>query len=433
MQTERRKYPRKKPEHLIYIELGTNNGGMMRDLSEGGIGFRAVSPVRKGEKVHFAFAFDPARHMDGEGELVWTDNEGKAGGLRFAEVSGAFREGIRAWLGNKPEPAAPKIEIAPQAAAPFSTLEEIRQEIRRERASVISARAAAPKPLPVEEPLKASITEATVEAVIPPAPTIESMAIETQTIETKTIETKTSVSKVSESRPDEAKPSESEPHETSVRVSDEPLESLEKEKQRITWLEKLTLTWAVGTMLVLTVVVVSMVYHRALGESLIWLGEEIAGEPKPAQVIVPEKPVRVAVPELVSETVTKKAAEEGKDKSKASELGPAAENAPRAAIPARNAEPPKNAEPGQMEFLQALQILRGKNRGGELPEAVRLLWVAVEKGNSGAEVALADLYRRGEGIPQNCDQTRVLLTAAAKKGNAEAKNRLAQLEREGCP
>ena len=68
-----------------------------------------------------------------------------------------------------------------------------------------------------------------------------------------------------------------------------------------------------------------------------------------------------------------------------------------------------------------------------LPEAVRLLWLAFAKGNSGAAVALADLYRRGEGVPQNCEQTRVLLDAAAKKGNTEAKKELVSLEKEMTP
>lgn len=67
-----------------------------------------------------------------------------------------------------------------------------------------------------------------------------------------------------------------------------------------------------------------------------------------------------------------------------------------------------------------------------MPEAVRLLWVAVERGNSSAEVALANLYWKGEGVAKNCDQTRILLSAAARKGNAEAKKQLEQLNREGC-
>jgi len=61
------------------------------------------------------------------------------------------------------------------------------------------------------------------------------------------------------------------------------------------------------------------------------------------------------------------------------------------------------------------------------------LWAAVQQGNSRAEVALADLYLRGDGVPKNCDQARVLLIAAAQKHNAEAVKRLQQLNEQGCP
>jgi TPR repeat protein len=49
-----------------------------------------------------------------------------------------------------------------------------------------------------------------------------------------------------------------------------------------------------------------------------------------------------------------------------------------------------------------------------------------------AELTLAELYIRGEGVPKNCGQARVLLSAAAKKGNQTASEELAQLVRNGC-
>jgi len=82
--------------------------------------------------------------------------------------------------------------------------------------------------------------------------------------------------------------------------------------------------------------------------------------------------------------------------------------------------------------LQAQDILRSKQRASGLPEAARLLWIAVEKGNSAAEVSLAELYWRGEGVTKNCDQTHILLTAATRKGNPEAQKRLDRFLRDGC-
>ncbi len=61
------------------------------------------------------------------------------------------------------------------------------------------------------------------------------------------------------------------------------------------------------------------------------------------------------------------------------------------------------------------------------------LWASVQSGNSKAAVALADLYIKGEGVPQNCNQARVLLLFASEKRNAEAIKRLQELDKTGCP
>jgi TPR repeat protein len=64
---------------------------------------------------------------------------------------------------------------------------------------------------------------------------------------------------------------------------------------------------------------------------------------------------------------------------------------------------------------------------------VPVLWEAVKKGSVAAEVMLADLYARGDGVTKSCTQARVLLAAAAKKGNREALEKLPAIERGGCP
>ena len=61
------------------------------------------------------------------------------------------------------------------------------------------------------------------------------------------------------------------------------------------------------------------------------------------------------------------------------------------------------------------------------------LWSAVEAGSSAAEVALARLYLKGEGVPRNCEQARILLRAAAKSGSREARQQLQRLRSYGCP
>jgi TPR repeat protein len=63
------------------------------------------------------------------------------------------------------------------------------------------------------------------------------------------------------------------------------------------------------------------------------------------------------------------------------------------------------------------------------------LWNAVQSGNSNAAVTLANLYIKGEGVPQNCQQARVLLLVASEKRNAAAIKRLQELDQDKgtCP
>jgi hypothetical protein len=61
------------------------------------------------------------------------------------------------------------------------------------------------------------------------------------------------------------------------------------------------------------------------------------------------------------------------------------------------------------------------------------LWSSVQAGDTKAAVALADLYLRGDGVPVNCDQARVLLLVASKENDANATKKLQDLEETGCP
>jgi len=93
--------------------------------------------------------------------------------------------------------------------------------------------------------------------------------------------------------------------------------------------------------------------------------------------------------------------------------------------------PPEGGS-GQKEFEQARKLLKGNHRQQDLPRAVNLLWTAVQKGYVRAEVTLADLYLRGDGVARSCAQARVLLEAAVQKGSPEAHRRLNMLKEQGC-
>jgi TPR repeat protein len=105
---------------------------------------------------------------------------------------------------------------------------------------------------------------------------------------------------------------------------------------------------------------------------------------------------------------------------------------PPADATTRPATAPADSGTGQEEFNAARDILRSGSRQRQLSVAVELLWSGVRKGYVPAEVTLADLYRRGDGVEKNCDQARVLLVAASKKGSFDARQMLEQMAERGC-
>jgi hypothetical protein len=124
---ERRQSPRKRFEHLLYVEVEPGNGGMVLNFSEHGFGFRAVKRVRPKEEVKFAFNLADQRRLEGRGRLEWTDKEGRVAGLQFTEISQEFRAEMRKWLSTSPEAArSPRTPIQPPDAPP--TVEPSSQE-----------------------------------------------------------------------------------------------------------------------------------------------------------------------------------------------------------------------------------------------------------------------------------------------------------------
>ncbi len=97
---ERRVDKRKAPEHLAYLSLPFDNGGIVTDLSAGGLGFQAIAPVKSDGPIHFRFAMDSSTRIRAVGELAWIDKTGKSGGLRFTQLSDDVREQIRIWTGQ---------------------------------------------------------------------------------------------------------------------------------------------------------------------------------------------------------------------------------------------------------------------------------------------------------------------------------------------
>ena len=151
-ETERRKKPRNRPRTLVYVELESANGGMMRDLSEDGFALRAMMPLRAGEKTQFEFTLDDATSISGEGRILWIKESGHVAGIEFCGIPRKAREQIREWLGRTDQLSARESKVPATSFPEPSTLEELHEEARSTLARVALPSVEPPKAPPSPEP-----------------------------------------------------------------------------------------------------------------------------------------------------------------------------------------------------------------------------------------------------------------------------------------
>jgi len=125
MKPDRRRTARISLDGLAYISFEPDNGGIVLDVSEDGLGFHAVAPIHRHDTLSFSFSASGNR-VQAEGVLAWTDATHKTGGLRFNALSPEAREQVRIWMGQSSRPFTAEKKLAapiPQQerVAPAST------------------------------------------------------------------------------------------------------------------------------------------------------------------------------------------------------------------------------------------------------------------------------------------------------------------------
>lgn len=116
MRSERRQSYRMAVEGLAYVNLQPNSGGVVLNISEGGMCFHSSAPVEHPSNIRFWFAQGYPKHdgssaladegqnkrgaqfIEAECVLAWTDEQRRTGGLRFTSMSDEGREHIRQWI-----------------------------------------------------------------------------------------------------------------------------------------------------------------------------------------------------------------------------------------------------------------------------------------------------------------------------------------------
>jgi hypothetical protein len=496
MQLERRQSTRIKLDHLAYINLPAANGGIVLDVSEGGLSFHSAVPIAATDVVRFRLAVGTIKHLEATASVAWLDSTRKSGGLQFTSVPTEMRWQIENWVraGNSPAAQESQQNKPPEtvAAAPTELLELM-----------------TPAPDLIAESAEQVKAQATTDALLmaPPTPSLELApdASATGLDEPFTLGGGThepiaetgkepTVSRMFTfgAAPAEMKAAEPSPIAPtgSAPVSRNPLsmfpaESGEIEREPVARKHSFSIVAAILVLAcVVATVTLSYTYRGDAGAGLVWLGQKISGREEsnvsksaPSGSPAANVPSAVQAPDqnagtqaTVSPSTTApggasggsttgaasgaaappgaslsgpahipmkesrgagQGTETGKPPLKAAQGQSAESGATQAATNGAAADTSGGAD-GDSELALARKYLRDAQSPADTATAAQLLWVSIEKGNTNAEVELAGLYARGEGVQKSCEQARILLTAAVNKGNATARQKLDELKTNGC-
>ena len=124
---DRRVYPRKRIIPLGYIQLGEDNGGIVLNLSEGGLAFTAAMIVVDDDLPSVRLQSpDAGQWVDVKGQIAWKSESNREAGIRFVSLTEAARLQLRNWI-STPTPTSPT-QRQPDEIAPTEGNQELPRE-----------------------------------------------------------------------------------------------------------------------------------------------------------------------------------------------------------------------------------------------------------------------------------------------------------------
>jgi hypothetical protein len=395
-----------------------------------------VSPVEPGQPLNFSLSLAPSNRFSATAELAWSDEAGKTGGLQFTSLSSSARLQLQSWLGEHGLPATEFVEAEePSPASEEPDQEAFAVPVAPPPMASESPRSS-PEILPAASPIAATAVTDEVLQAIPHAPGAFTRAkspdlgVSTAHFGTASFGfARATVAKFKEflSSAVASEDVQNAPEDLLITAIDFTLITTNACFGFLRTLatpgvirEAAKVAFIVTSIVLLVIVVLS--FQGDLGNSLIRLGRDIAGEQEAAPIAPAEAPPSTS---NSSSTTSSPTPESPAPQPVRTEKPPAPESR-------KSVTRPSLSVPGDSQLEIARRYLRGDNGTPRPDKAVPWLWAASHEGNVAADILLGELYIRGEGITQNCQQGIVLLTAAAKKGDPNAASKLRDLDSGPC-
>jgi len=128
--SDRRAHPRQRIRSLAYVHLGEGNGGIVLNISEGGIGVQAAEALDEGEgELSMRIEIPHSRkRLEVRGEIMWVGESRKEAGLRFVDLPEDALRRIRSWMAREESPGTAPEESDEEVEAPAVRAADVRAE-----------------------------------------------------------------------------------------------------------------------------------------------------------------------------------------------------------------------------------------------------------------------------------------------------------------
>jgi hypothetical protein len=161
--SDRRLHSRQQVRSLAYIELGEGNGGIVLNISEGGLAVQAVMGLLQDHLPNMRFQFSQSKNwLETSGRIAWTSESKKTAGVEFVFLPEEAREQLKEWISLE---------------ARSSEIQEEEVHTRFEKTAQDSSGPASREPanpIPVPEAETAGAAEENqIQQLVPPGETVE--------------------------------------------------------------------------------------------------------------------------------------------------------------------------------------------------------------------------------------------------------------------
>ncbi|HXU22164.1 MAG TPA: PilZ domain-containing protein [Verrucomicrobiae bacterium] len=146
---ERRRHSRHKPTSIVYVALGPGNGGILVNLSAGGMSLQAVAKLNADTELDLNFRLQGTEQaIEAVGCVAWLDSTHKEAGLSFKKLPASTEQQIAKWIQGQEQ----AVRNAPTEEKPHTVSAATGEPLRAGEPPRLPSQASIPAVFPSEKP-----------------------------------------------------------------------------------------------------------------------------------------------------------------------------------------------------------------------------------------------------------------------------------------